>query len=464
MKKLIPILLILLSTGLLQAQLNNKLKVYFNNPVNNALSLGINAVYLNNSMDDTLVAYINRAKYTIDIAVYNYQQSSGMADIAAAVNNAETRGITIRWIYDGSQSNSGITALNNTIHTLASPTTNGYGIMHNKFMVIDANTSDINDPLVWTGSTNWTKTHFNSNVNNTVIIQDKNLALTFQDEFNEMWGSASATPNLSNSKFGPYKTDNTTHVFSIGGSQVELYFSPSDGTNSKVLDAIHSANSELYFGMLTFSLTNNSDSIISKKNSGVYVAGIIDQSSLIYTPNNQLSSALGTNFKVYSQFTSVYHSKMLIVDPCDVSSDPTVITGSYNWTSSAASQNDENALIIHNDTVANIFQQSFSQNFTDLGGNLTACTTTGITDNEAQINASISPNPFNYSTTIQFDKPLKNVTLVLYNTLGKELKQIENISGDIVTLLRDNLPNGLYIAYLVHNASVISTNKLVVID
>jgi hypothetical protein len=97
---------------LLNAQLNGRMKIYFTHPVNSAVSSGINAIYLNNSMDDTLVEYINRSKFTLDITVYNYQQSSGMADIAAAVNAAEGRGVVVRWIYDGSQSNSGMAALN----------------------------------------------------------------------------------------------------------------------------------------------------------------------------------------------------------------------------------------------------------------------------------------------------------------------------------------------------------------
>ena len=469
MNKIVILLLSLLIfyTTLLSAQLNGKIKLYFTNPINTGVSSGVNAVYLNNSMDDTLVAYINRAKYSLDIAVYNYQQSTGMANIATAINNAAANGVIVRWIYDSNQSNSGMSALNANMHTLGSPASNStYGIMHNKFMLVDANSSNINDPLVWTGSTNWTKTHFNSNVNNTLIIQDKNLVQAFLTEFNEMWGSTGVTPNTTNSKFGPNKTDNTPHLFSIGGNLVELYFSPSDQTNTHVLDVINSASTDLYFGMLSFSLSNNADSIINKKNNGIYVAGIIDQTSQIYFPYSSLNTSLGANFKVYSQFTSVYHNKILIVDPCN-SSDPSVVTGSYNWTSPASTQNDENALIIHDDTVANIFYQSFYQNFTDLGGTLLPCITTGLNENSKMTSNEsfiIYPNPFSTQTIFQTNSLLTNATLSIYNCFGQMVKERTHISGQTIVISRDNLASGLYFVQLKQDNKEILTKKIIIVD
>jgi len=462
LKAICSIILFFCSIILTQAQFNGKMKIYFNNPVNTTVSTGINAVYLNNSMDDTLAQYINRAKYTLDIAVYNYQQSSsGMADIATAINNAQTRGVIVRWIYDGSQSNSGMSALNSNVHILSSPTTSNYGIMHNKFMIIDANSSDINDPLVWTGSTNWTKTHFNSNVNNTVIIQDKDLAQAYLAEFNEMWGTAGTTPDSSNSKFGPYKTDPlTTHIFTIDGKTIELYFSPTDGINSHVLSTINSADTDLYFGMLTFSLSDDADSVISNKNNGVYVAGIIDQSSQIYAPYSMLNSALGTNFEVYSQLLSVYHNKILIVDPSNASSDPTVITGSYNWTTSADTQNDENALIIHDSTVANIFYQSFYQNFSDLGGTLSVVTQQdklNFGDNSVIVFPTINNGNF----TIKWQQTTAaDVAIAIYDLLGHKVITLLNdkrqVGINTYSCKNLNLKSGVYLVKIeIGNADVI---------
>ena len=61
-----------------------------------------------------------------------------------------------------------------------------------------------------------------------------------------MWGSNTDTPNSSNAKFGYQKVDNTTHNFTIGGREIESYFSPSDGTTSKIITQINSADYSIY--------------------------------------------------------------------------------------------------------------------------------------------------------------------------------------------------------------------------
>ena len=324
-----------------QEKMYGKIKVYFNNPVNTSISTGTNAIYLNQSVDDTLIAYINRAKYSLDVAMYNYSQTTSFSDIAAAVNNAYSRGVTVRWIYDGSSSNGGLNNVNPAINRLASPTSDSYGIMHNKFIIMDANSTDENDPIVWSGSCNLTRYQLSSDVNNIIIIQDKNLAQAYTTEFNEMWGDSSATPNANESKFGPYKTDNTPHTFTIDGKTVELYFSPSDGTNTKILKTISSANTDMYFGVYTFTAYTDADSIKSKINHGVYTAGIIDEYSESYDPYTILNPVMGSQLKVFTQGSTLYHNKFLIVDPSNPGSDPTVLTGSHNWTISADIKNDE---------------------------------------------------------------------------------------------------------------------------
>ncbi|MBK7573073.1 MAG: hypothetical protein IPI10_16185 [Bacteroidetes bacterium] len=58
----------------------------------------------------------------------------------------------------------------------------------------------------------------------------------------------------------------------------------------------------------------------------------------------------------------------MIVDACDPNSDPAVEVGSHNWTTAAETKN-ENVLIIHDDTIANIFLQAYKGSFNRLGGN-----------------------------------------------------------------------------------------------
>ena len=427
-KMIRQLFLLLLGMCSLQAQAGNKILYYFNVPVDNSVSTTINAVYLNNCMSDTFAAYINRAKYTVDIAIYDYSQGS-FTNMATVINNAYARGVQIRWIYDGSSSNSGLSAVNSAIHTLGSPTTSSYGIMHNKFVVIDGNSSDPGDAIIMTGSFNWESSQFSTDHNNAVIIQDSALAHAYIAEFNMMWGGSGLTPNTSASKFGPYKTDLGRHHFTIEGKQIELYFSPSDGTNTHIQSAISSANTDMYFGMYTFTDNTDASMIVSKYNSGVYVAGIDDSYSSSYSPYTTFTSGLGSNFKVYSS-PGIFHSKYLIVDPSDKCSDPLVLTGSHNWTTSANTKNDENTLIIHNDTAANVYYQSFHADFTALGGSLTpvaGCPTGVSIYTTAEDNMTIYPNPTNGPIAISYQLPEpENVSIELYNVIGQKIISLTN--------------------------------------
>jgi hypothetical protein len=72
-----------------------KIKTKFTRPVNNTISIGTNAIYLDNLVDDTLIAYINRAKFSIDAAMYSFKETTDISSISAAINNAYTRGVLV---------------------------------------------------------------------------------------------------------------------------------------------------------------------------------------------------------------------------------------------------------------------------------------------------------------------------------------------------------------------------------
>ncbi len=446
--------------------MNGKIRVYFNHPVTTTVSSGTNAVYLNNCIADTLVNYINRAKYTIDCAIYNATSSSTMTPVITAINAAKNRGLTIRWIDNGNNSsNTAVSGLLSSINVLSSPSTSGYGIMHCKFMIIDANSSNTADPIVWTGSTNWSDQQFNADYNNVVIIQDKPLALAYTAEFNEMWGSTTATPNATAAKFGSTKTDPlTTHTFTIGGKTVELYFSPTDGVNNHIISTINTANTDLYFGVYTFTQNSDATPIVAKHNAGVYTAGIIDVFSQTYSPYTTLLNGLGSSlFKVYTGTNNLlYHNKFLIVDPSNPNSDPQVLTGSHNWSSSANSSNDENTLIIHDATVANMYYQSFYHNFTDMGGTLTLISAINDLSNmDNDINVYPNPNVVGSPVYINLN-PSLNITdakLIIYNILGDKLKVIKHLNNDLNTIDCGIQNKGMYFYQLFDGDKLIKTGK-----
>ena len=68
---------------------SDRIRVYFNQDTDPSVSAGTLAISLHGAMDDTLEAYIDRAMYTIDVAVYNANDYS----IMYALNDARDRGV-----------------------------------------------------------------------------------------------------------------------------------------------------------------------------------------------------------------------------------------------------------------------------------------------------------------------------------------------------------------------------------
>lgn len=417
----------------------NKIKVYSTQPVDTSVSSGVKAIYLNDSYDDTLIAYIQRAKYTIDIAVFSYDQYGQMSNIAYAVNQAKANGKQIRWIYCGGVGNSGISLLNSTIPTLASPTSALYAIMHHKFVVFDANSPDPDDAIVFTGSANWNADQINEDENNLIIVNDQPLAQAYLAEFNEMWGSTGLTPNASVSRFGPFKLDDTPHYFQVEGKVVELYFSPSDNTNSHIINVINSADNDLNFGVYTFTRPDIADTIVYKINHGVPVTGIMDQYSNGFSAQTILSPVMGNNLKIYSHPDYIFHSKYMIADACDPNSDPTVEVGSHNWTTAADTKNDENVLIIHDDTIANLFLQAYKGSFSRLGGVMGPCVSNSV--DELKSGLKIFPNPV--VDIFRIDLSNENIDRIeIYSFEGKIMESYAATSEEVNV---KDLPNGIYV-------------------
>lgn len=388
LQRVIPLVLMIAVFTTAAAQ-NPNIKCYFNHPVNTSISTGANAAYLNGKFPDTIAAYINRAKYTIDIALYNYTASSGssVAKIATAVNAAANRGVVVRWIYNGtsSTSNTGLSLLNALVHTTPSANYTNY-IMHNKFMVIDVNSADSTDVIAQTGSYNWSDFQSTGDYNNIIFFQSKQVALAFYNEFNKMWGGTAATPNTATATFSTFKTKSAQTKFNVNGTPVEVYFSPKDSLGNRLESSINTCNYDLVFGIYAFTDFSISDRIKTKYNAGINVKGVMDEFSNATTAYNNLSPVLGSNMLIFSG-SDLYHNKIMLVDPLNPASDPQVFTGSFNWSAAGQFSNDENAVVVHDPVIANQYYQSLCKDFTNLGG--TPCVASPCPSTTYSINASI---------------------------------------------------------------------------
>lgn len=392
------------------------INVYFNHEVNTSYSQIQNAVNVGNTLVDLLISYINTCENTLDIAIYNSYSPSETTGIVGAINAAYSRGVQVRIIYDGSTSSAMIPLLNANIPKLGSPSSSSYGIMHNKFVLFDADHSNPNKPYVWTGSTNWTTSQIDGPDRNSVIlIQDQSLAQGYKIEFEEMWGSSTATPDITVSKFGPFKTDNTPHHYLIGGITIDQYFSPSDGVTAKIIDAINSASSDIDIATMLITRTDISGALISKYNSGLAAINIVTDTQ--NPSGNQFSilqSGLLPSHVVKFTNSGVMHHKFMVVDNYNSASDPLVLLGSHNWSSSAETKNDENTLVVHDLNIANQYYQAFAYLYLDALGTLRN-PQTEFNSNEI----ALYPNPVTDKFTISASNPFNDIHITIYDSMGK---------------------------------------------
>lgn len=348
-----------------QSASSGKMLAYFNRPVDHSVSTGTDAVYLDETIDDTLIAYINRAEGSIDFTIYNFN-NNGIENISDALNDAYNRGLDVRVIYDGNTDATGVNTLHPDIGKIASPESNYpfYGIMHNKFVVFDAQHNDPEKAMVWTGATNFTAGQINTDPNNVIIIHDQSLAKTYQLEFNEMYGSPGEEPDPQKAKFGPDKEDNTPHEFIIGESKVYCYFSPSDGVNNRIIDLINESDEEIRIATMLITRTAIGYAIRDAAGRSVDTRVLLKDEGDQYVQNviDIMSPVLQENLKISGE-SGIMHHKYMIIDPNFPQSDPILLTGSHNWSSSAEDRNDENTLIIHDSVMANVYLQEFTERF-----------------------------------------------------------------------------------------------------
>jgi len=85
------------------------------------------------------------------------------------------------------------------------------GLLHHKYAVVDAGLPS-SDPLVVTGSHNWTFTAETANDENTLIIHDANLATLFQAEFEKRWSENTSVTRAVHPLSAYTLTPNPSHT------------------------------------------------------------------------------------------------------------------------------------------------------------------------------------------------------------------------------------------------------------
>jgi hypothetical protein len=173
---------------------------------------------------------------------------------------------------------------------------------------------------------------------------------------------------------------------------------------------------------------------------GIFDRGqAIGQDSQVYREMKGISGNPTYNWnppaRVYlDNYPGLLHDKYMLIDPDMPSSNPVVATGSFNYSSSAQSGNDEEEIFIFDSLIANQYFQDFSKRLSDAGGLVGLNEISNVVPDKFELFQNY-PNPFNPSTKINFAiSKNSKVTINVFNVLGQKIQ----------TLVDKNLNAGLY--------------------
>lgn len=214
--------------------------------------------------------------------------------------------------------------------------------MHNKFCVVDGR-------WVWTGSTNITSNGMYRNNNNALLLLSAQLAANYTLEFVEMF---------EEHEFGKRSPRNTRHpVVVVDGISIECYFAPEDGVEKEIVAEVNAAARTVDFMAFSFTSEPIAEALAERISEGVRVRGLFEarNANSRYCRDDYLGGK-GAEVRMDKNKYTMHH-KVIIVDA------KTVVTGSYNFSKSANTKNDENVLIVHDSGLAARYTEEFETLF-----------------------------------------------------------------------------------------------------
>lgn len=332
------------------------IQVFYNEPGQDYLT-GVDK-----KIDGELIALMEEAEQSIDIAVYNLGRDS----IIQALIRANDRGVRVRLVGDIDEAfTSGYQKILRTDIDISIGNTSG--IQHNKFAIID-------NRFLFAGTGNITNSGFLLNNNNFLIIEHPGLAQRYTEEFEQMHSGLYA------SKKSPQDNRNS---FMVGDVRVDSWFSPHEGEKAMdaIIEAVNNAKKSVHYMIFAHTHDELTSAKIRAAQRGVvvkgihdttFVSGVSEEAPRLWAARFEDDDALSQNAKGPivrrdgNEHTAIVgnpghggklHCKTIIVDAG--TDDAIVFTGSFNWSNNAINNNDENLLAIYDKKISNAFMQQW---------------------------------------------------------------------------------------------------------
>ncbi len=134
---------------------------------------------------------------------------------------------------------------------------------------------------------------------------------------------------------------------------VHVYFSPNGGCSEAIIDTISKSKSEILVQAYIFTSEPIAKALLGAHKRGVNVFVILDKSQKKegYSPTTFFANQ-GIPAYIDASHARA-HDKVMIIDK------ETVVTGSFNFSKSAESQNSENVLIIKSPELAILYRENW---------------------------------------------------------------------------------------------------------
>jgi len=294
-------------------------QVYFNEPGRGGAD----------GIDGPLVNAIAAVRHTLDIAAFEMNSKP----IYQAILAAHQRGVRVRIVTDdehglGDEKDDALRRLKDAGISIVDDSRSA--LMHNKFMIMD-------QAAVWTGSWNYTVNGTYRNNNNVLVMESATAAAAYQAEWDEMF---------IRREFGPRSTDDGIIRFTENGTDISIIFAPEADAIPALIAEIQQAEHSIRFMVLTFSLDELAHAVLeAAANPDIRVQGIFEKrNSGASWSQLPLLHCAGVQVRQDGNRYTLHHKVFII--------DDTVITGSFNFSNSAANRNDENIVIIRNPDIA----------------------------------------------------------------------------------------------------------------
>jgi hypothetical protein len=83
-------------------------------------------------------------------------------------------------------------------------------------------------------------------------------------------------------------------------------------------------------------------------------------------------------------------------------------------------------------------------------------------ESTSEADVTIAPNPFSESTVISFGKQLSDVSLAVYDVLGKEVKHLNAGSTDKAEVSREGLESGVYFVQVIAEGKPVAVKRMII--